>query len=120
MAPAAATAADLPPIKVSASNHVAQCATPGRLMAYLHERNPKLNPRYEPLASLYMRHGEALNIRWDYAFFQMLLETGYLTYGGDVKADQNNFAGLGATGKGRAAKASRTSPRARAPTSSIS
>jgi hypothetical protein len=47
-----------------------------------------------------MRHGEELGLRWDYAFFQMLLETGNLTYKGDVKPDQNNFAGLGATGRG--------------------
>ncbi|HEX2842043.1 MAG TPA: glucosaminidase domain-containing protein [Hyphomicrobium sp.] len=96
----AAAAADMPPIKTSATNHVVDCATPGRLMAYVRERNPKLNARYDGLASAYMRQGEELNVRWDYAFFQMLLETGYLNYGGDVKPDQNNFAGLGATGRG--------------------
>lgn len=98
--PAAAEAAELPPIRTDGSNRVAECASPGRLTLYLKQRNPKLNPRYEGLAGEYMRHGEALHVRWDYAFFQMLLETGSLTYGGDVKADQNNFAGLGATGKG--------------------
>jgi hypothetical protein len=98
--PAAAEAAELPPIRADGSNRVADCATPGRLTLYLKQRNPKLDPRYEGLAGEYMRHGEALHVRWDYAFFQMLLETGNLTYGGDVKADQNNFAGLGATGKG--------------------
>ncbi len=96
----AADAAELPPIRTDGSNRVADCATPGRLTLYLKQRNPKLNPRYEGLAGEYMRHGEALHVRWDYAFFQMLLETGSLTYGGDVKPDQNNFAGLGATGKG--------------------
>lgn len=69
-------------------------------MAYVRERNPGLNARYETLAGEYARHGDALKVRWDYAFFQMLLETGYLKYGGDVKPDQNNFAGLGATGRG--------------------
>lgn len=98
--PAAAGAADLPPIRTSETNKVAECATPGRLMLYLQQRNTKLDPRYATLASEYMHHGEALGVRWDYAFFQMILETGYLAYGGDVKADQNNFAGLGATGKG--------------------
>ncbi len=95
-----AAAADLPGIKVSASNTVPECATPGRLMAFLKSRNPKLSDRYDGLATEYMRHGEDLGVRWDYAFFQMLLETGNLTYTGDVKADQNNFAGLGATGRG--------------------
>jgi hypothetical protein len=96
----AVSAADLPPIKTSDSNKVATCATPGRLMAYVRERNSKLDARYESLAGEYARHGEALSVRWDYAFFQMLLETGYLRYGGDVRPEQNNFAGLGATGKG--------------------
>jgi hypothetical protein len=69
-------------------------------MAYLKARNTKLDAKYEIVATEYMRHGEALGLRWDYAFFQMLLETGYLTYTGDVKPEQNNFAGLGATGGG--------------------
>ena len=69
-------------------------------MAYLKSRNDKLDAKYEVLATEYMRHGEALGLRWDYAFFQMLLETGYLKYTGDVKPEQNNFAGLGATGGG--------------------
>ena len=98
--PAAAAAADLPPIKSSESNRVPECATPGRLIAYIRERNPKLDSRYDGIAADYVRHGEARHIRWDYAFFQMLLETGYLTYKGDVKPEQNNFAGLGATGGG--------------------
>ena len=46
-----------------------------------------------------MRLGEKYNIRWDIAFFQMMLETGNLKFGGDVSSTQNNFAGLGATGK---------------------
>ncbi len=100
LVPAAATASDLPPIRTTASNTVAACVTPGRMMAFLQSLNPKLDPRYGELGSHYMRHGEALGVRWDYAFFQMLLETGHLTYKGDVRADQNNFAGLGATGKG--------------------
>jgi hypothetical protein len=98
--PAAVCAAELPAIKVSETNQVAACATPGRLMSYLRQRNPKLNPAFDSVASEYMRHGEELKVRWDFAFFQMLLETGYLTYTGDVKPDQNNFAGLGATGGG--------------------
>lgn len=96
----AAHAASLPEVKTSASNTVPQCATPGRLTEYLRSRNAKLNPRYEEIATQYMRHGEALGIRWDVAFFQMILETGALRYTGDVRASQNNFAGLGASGRG--------------------
>jgi hypothetical protein len=91
---------ELPEIRVSASNSVPQCVTPDRLMRYLADRNPKLDSRYRDIAALYQQHGEALGIRWDYAFFQMVLETNSLMFTGDVKAKQNNFAGLGATGGG--------------------
>ena len=95
-----AVADDLPAIKASSSNAVMSCATPGRLMAFLKARNDKLDAKFNDIASDYMRHGEDLGMRWDYAFFQMLLETGNLKFGGDVKPAQNNFAGLGATGNG--------------------
>jgi hypothetical protein len=85
---------------------VAACVTPERLMRFLHARNRRLDPRYRDIAADYKRHGEALHIRWDYAFFQMLLETNNLTFRrgdgepGDVRAWQNNFAGIGASGRG--------------------
>jgi hypothetical protein len=97
--PRPASAAELPQVELSASNHVPVCATPGRLMAFLESRNPKLDERFSTIAADYMRIGEKLHIRWDIAFFQMMLETGNLKFGGDVSADQNNFAGLGAVGK---------------------
>ncbi len=96
----------LPAVKTSTSNAVPECATPGRLMALISERNKKVDPRFKGIATSYMRHGEQIGIRWDYAFYQMILETGALAYQrgngkpGDVKPSQNNFAGLGATGKG--------------------
>jgi hypothetical protein len=97
---ASAPAADLPEVRASASNKVPQCATPERLTAYLKSRNPRVDPRYEEIAALYRQHGEALGIRWDIAYFQMILETGALRYTGDVRPSQNNFAGLGASGGG--------------------
>ena len=56
-----------------------------------------------------MRYGEMLGVRWDFAFYQMIIETGALSYWrgnrhGDVKPTQNNFAGLGATGERRAGR----------------
>jgi hypothetical protein len=93
-------ASDLPAIKVSDKNKVATCATPGRLMAFLKARNDKLDPRFDTIATEYMKHGEEIGLRWDVAFFQMVVETGSLKFGGDVKPAQNNFAGLGATGNG--------------------
>lgn len=93
-------AANLPGIKSTPSNAVPACVTPGRLMSFVKSRNPRLDSRYDQLAVYYMRYGEQLGLRWDIAFFQMLLETANLAYTGDVDASQNNFAGLGATGGG--------------------
>lgn len=100
-----ASAGALPDIKAGPRNAVPECVTPGRLLAFLKSRNPQLEPRFEALASDYMRYGEELGVRWDFAFYQMLLETGSLSFKngsrtGDVKPAQNNFAGMGATGKG--------------------
>lgn len=95
-----AHAVSLPGIKASQKNSVPGCVTPGRLMSYLEDNNSKLRPRFKSIAMYYMRHGEALGLRWDYAFFQMLVETGFLRFKGDVNWKQNNFAGLGATGGG--------------------
>ena len=39
-------------------------------------------------------------IRPDIVFAQIMLETGWLTYGGTVMENQNNFGGIGATGGG--------------------
>ena len=106
LAPSPTAAADMPPIRTSERNAVPECATPGRLMAFLRARNGDLDPRFEKIAVHYMRHGEELGLRWDYAFVQMAIETGYLTFKRDgnksglVKPAQNNFAGLGAVGKG--------------------
>ena len=94
----------LPPIKASADNPVPQCATPGRLMAYLQSRNPRLDPRFAGIAAHYMRHGEELSLRWDVAFFQMIVDTRSLEFrrgNGEpstVRPAQNNFAGIGASG----------------------
>ncbi len=96
---APAAAKNLPEIRLSAANAVPACATPARLTAFLESRNARLDNRFKPLAGAYKRIGEDLKVRWDTAFFQMMLETGNLTFTGDVSAKQNNFAGLGATGK---------------------
>ncbi|HJZ44386.1 MAG TPA: glucosaminidase domain-containing protein [Hyphomicrobiaceae bacterium] len=95
-----ASAEGLPDIRATAGNPVPACATPGRMMAYLKSRNPEVNPRFDSVATEYMRYGEMLGVRWDYAFYQMIIETGSLSYRRDVKPHQNNFAGLGATGGG--------------------
>ncbi|MGQ0456499.1 MAG: hypothetical protein ACT4OU_05500 [Hyphomicrobium sp.] len=102
----AAAAQATPPIRTSATNIVPACVTPDRLMGFLAARNPDFAPRFVGIAELYKSWGEAWRVRWDYAFFQMALETNYLSYRrgngrpGDVQETQNNFAGIGATGRG--------------------
>ncbi len=60
----------------------------------------KHNPVALDIIPHYKKHGEVLGIRWGYAVAQMIKETGYLKFGGDVKPGQNNFAGIGAVGEG--------------------
>lgn len=62
----------------------------------------KHNPNAPDIIPFYEKHGKALGIRWGYAVAQMIKETGYLQFGGDVKTDQNNYAGIGAIGGGAA------------------
>ncbi|MEL6291044.1 MAG: glucosaminidase domain-containing protein [Pseudomonadota bacterium] len=95
-----AQAARLPEIQASPSNLAPQCATPGRLMALVRTKNRRVQRKFQDISLHYMRIGQELGVRWDYAFYQMLVETGFLTYTGDVNARQNNFAGIGATGGG--------------------
>ena len=101
-----ALAVSLPAIRTSAANQVPACVTPDRLMRFLQSRNKRLIPRFRKIARWYRKHGDDWKVRWDYAFFQMLLETNFLTYRrpngkwGDVDPKQNNFAGLGTTGGG--------------------
>ena len=95
-----------PKIRTDAGNTVPRCVTPKRLMAFIKTRNSNLDPRFADIAATYKRHGEIWRVRWDYAFFQMAVETNFLTYRtgngrwGDVNPKQNNFAGLGTTGGG--------------------
>src|SRR5215467_11038857 len=104
--PAAARGPVLPDIRLSRGQEVPACITPRRLMQHVLERTPDLRPAFRDIARYYKQHGEALRVRWDYAFFQMLLETNYLSYRtgsgrwGDVDPRQNNFAGIGTTGGG--------------------
>ena len=100
-----ASAQSLPEIRTHERNAVPACVTPSRLMRFLGERNPDLPAKFRNIATHYKTHGERLRVRWDYAFFQMILETNYLQFRnargpGDVRPSQNNFAGIGTTGGG--------------------
>ena len=50
------------------------------------------------LARYYIIYGDRFGIRADMAWAQMIHETGFGQYGGDVQPEQNNMAGIGATG----------------------
>jgi hypothetical protein len=96
----------MPEIRTHERNRVPACVTPERLMHHLEQRNRRLSPQFKAIARYYKAHGDRYRVRWDYAFYQMLIETNYLTYRtgsgkwGDVRPSQNNFAGIGATGGG--------------------
>lgn len=60
----------------------------------------KKNPDAPDIIPFYQMKGELLGIRWGYAVAQMMKETSYLKFGGDVLPEQNNFAGIGAVGGG--------------------
>lgn len=55
-------------------------------------------PTIESYCQIFIQEAQAEGVRGEVAFAQAMLETGFLKYGGDVKPNQYNFAGLGATG----------------------
>ena len=59
----------------------------------------KLDCSIEEIVNLYWVEAEREGVRPDIALAQALVETGYFGYGGTVKPKQNNFCGLGTTGK---------------------
>jgi Mannosyl-glycoprotein endo-beta-N-acetylglucosaminidase len=113
----ASEATSLPRILASADNQVPLCVTPAALMDFVAARNAShqppraIDPRFTHVADLYERFGQCVArppakcvaVRWDYAFFQMLIETNYLTFRrpdgvpAAVTPQDNNFAGVGAT-----------------------
>ena len=81
-----------------------------------HQQPPaEIEPRFSGIASLYQSAGQCVarppqqcvGVRWDYAFFQMLIETNYLTFHrpdgapASVVPGDNNFAGVGAAISGK-------------------
>ncbi|KMJ58175.1 sporulation protein [Bacillus sp. LL01] len=57
-----------------------------------------INPNAPLLGEYYIELGEAYKIRGDIAFAQAIHETNYFRFTGIVKPQQNNYAGIGATG----------------------
>ena len=68
-----------------------------QMNAYARSINPVTSP---DLAVLYLSISKRYGIRGDVAFAQALHETNFFRFTGDVQPEQNNFAGIGATGGG--------------------
>ena len=70
-----------------------------KLAEFIFKRNPFVDAVFvRELASYYVREAAIEGVNADVAFAQMCLETGYLSYGGLVTPEMNNFAGIGALG----------------------
>jgi len=76
--------------------------TAERLAAYLSEicPSPSFTVPVLDLAGYYVRYSAEAGLRADLLWAQMIHETGYGMYGGCVLPEQNNYAGIGATGGG--------------------
>ncbi len=59
----------------------------------------RLDCSIEELVDLYWLEAEREGVRPDIAFAQAVVETGYFQFKGTVKPKQNNYCGLGTTGK---------------------
>ncbi|MEW9674062.1 glucosaminidase domain-containing protein [Ammoniphilus sp. 3BR4] len=58
-----------------------------------------VNPHFNTMITYYFLEISAkYGVRGDIAFCQSIHETNWFLFGGDVKPEQNNFAGIGATG----------------------
>lgn len=60
--------------------------------------SPYESDTIKTICETYYQWGNIYGVRPDLAIAMSAKETGYWSYGGDVKADQWNFAGIGATG----------------------
>lgn len=70
------------------------------LQLFLRNNNENALVQFPDLPKLYREEAAIEGINYDIAFCQMCVETGFLRFGGDIKPEQNNFAGLGTVGGG--------------------
>jgi hypothetical protein len=69
-----------------------------QLMMFLKNNHEAGLIQFPEIAKLYREEGEQEGINYDIAFSQMCVETNFLRFGGEIKPNQNNFAGLGSIG----------------------
>ncbi len=76
-------------------------ATKGQAVNLIKQCNSKvkLECSVEEIVDFYWVEAQREGVRPDIALAQALVETGYFAFGGTVKPKQNNFCGLGTTGK---------------------
>lgn len=76
-------------------------ATKGQAVNLIKQTNSDVNLEcsVEEIVDFYWAEAEREGVRPDIALAQALVETGYFRFGGTVKPKQNNFCGLGTTGK---------------------
>lgn len=74
---------------------------PEEFIKYIKHANQTIDSDYlSGIIQKYFEYGQKLGINTDAAISQAILETGNFSFKGDVKREQNNFAGLGAIGGG--------------------
>jgi hypothetical protein len=71
-----------------------------QLQLFLRNNNQNALVQFPDIAKLYREEGSIEGVNYDIAFCQMCLETGFLRFGGEIKPEQNNFAGLATIGGG--------------------
>ncbi|MFN6515866.1 MAG: N-acetylmuramoyl-L-alanine amidase [Nostoc sp. CreGUA01] len=71
-----------------------------QLQLFLRNNNENALTKFPDISKLYREEAGIEGVNYDIAFCQMCVETGFLRFGGDIRPEQNNFAGLGAIGGG--------------------
>jgi hypothetical protein len=74
--------------------------TKEQLESFLRVNNRNALIQFSDIAQLYIEEARKEGVNYDISFSQMCLETDYLRFSGDIKAEQNNFASLGTIGGG--------------------
>ncbi|WP_341530855.1 N-acetylmuramoyl-L-alanine amidase [Nostoc sp. UHCC 0302] len=71
-----------------------------QLQLFLRNSNENALVKFPDIPKLYREEAGMEGVNYDIAFCQMCVETGFLRFGGGIRPEQNNFAGLGAIGGG--------------------
>ncbi|MHC0036313.1 glucosaminidase domain-containing protein [Pseudoneobacillus sp. C159] len=69
-----------------------------QMIQFVKRVNPEFNAA---IAEQFLTISQRYGVRGDVAFCQSILETNWFRFGGDVRSEQNNYAGIGASGGGR-------------------